>query len=175
MQIFAHRAVQCAVCVLANNILTFWPLTLRLPHTSCISDIYHLKKHHTSHSLIKTPHAHFNSSDLTIERRVLTSQGVDANTTFGLQRLTRFSRRQHKVLLKAVSGGLTSCARPRWTIVSTHVSHTWATTNVWGPKNPICLQTWTLWIDDDDLWKWWRYHILVNLIICVKWKRFSAF
>ena len=27
--------------------LTFWPLTLRLPHTSCISDIYHLKK--TSH------------------------------------------------------------------------------------------------------------------------------
>ena len=41
------RIVQCAVCVLANNILTFWPLTLRLPHTSCISDIYHLKK--TSH------------------------------------------------------------------------------------------------------------------------------
>ena len=32
MQIFAHRAKQCAVCVLlANNILTFWPLTLRLP------------------------------------------------------------------------------------------------------------------------------------------------
>ena len=66
MQIFAHRAKQCAVCVLANNILTFWPLTLRLPPHQLHLWYLSFKKNHPSHSLIKTLHAHFNGSDLTI-------------------------------------------------------------------------------------------------------------
>ena len=186
MQIFAHRAKQCAVCVLANNILTFWPLTLRLPphqlhlwylslkktspltfshkdpsrpfqrsrsdhctHWSCatcLQSVQDVVLPKTSRQT-KTSWAKFPTLSLyfiviyglsnVVNLKVLTSQGVDEKTTFGLQRLTRFTRRQHKVLLKAASSGLTSCARPRWTIVSTHVSRTWATTNVWGPKNPM--------------------------------------